>query len=275
MAWKNEIESKKRFEFGSNWASFLENITEKQIVIAKNELYDWLGDIRGKTFLDIGSGSGIHSLAARMLGAKVYSFDYDEQSYECTKYLKEKYYKSDKDWTVEKGSILDEKYISSLGEFDIIYSWGVLHHTGDMWKALEYSKLPVKDSGGRLYIAIYNDQGTPSKIWSKFKKQYVQSGAIKKHILLYFMILYFESRVMFGRLVRGRNPFSFQHWRDYKKERGMSRMHDYIDWAGGYPFEVAKPEEIFEFYRKNNFELEKMFTCGSGLGCNLFLFKKK
>lgn len=275
MSWQKEIEDGKRFKFGANWASFLDNLTDEQIEKAKEKLQEWLGNIHGKSFLDIGSGSGIHSLCARMLGAKVYSFDYDTQSVECTKYLKNKYFPNDNDWIVEQGSALDDKYLERLGKFDIVYSWGVLHHTGDMWNALRFAVIPVSDNDGRLFIAIYNDQGSPSKIWKKIKEIYIGGNYFVKKILLSFMIFYFEAGSMVARALRGENPFTLKHWTNYKKERGMSRLHDYIDWAGGYPFEVAKPEKIFDFYKQKKFSLEKMSTCGGGLGCNQFVFKKE
>ena len=96
-----------------------------------------MDDLTGKTFLDIGSGSGLFSLAARRLGAKVHSFDFDSNSYGCTMELRKRYFDGDGNWKVEQGSALDRNYIESLGKFDIVYSWGVLHHTGAMWTALE------------------------------------------------------------------------------------------------------------------------------------------
>lgn len=54
----------------------------------------------------------------------------------------------------------------------------------------------------------------------------------------------------------------------------MSLMHDLIDWVGGYPFEVAKPEEIFDFYHARGFVLQRLYTCGGGIGCNQFVFER-
>src|SRR5215203_5578700 len=163
-----------RFEFGENWSHFVSVLDEHRIAQAQRSLKQAIETetLNGKSFLDIGSGSVLFSLAARRLGARVHSFDYDPQSVAITRELKRRYFPEDSDWTVEEGSVLDRDYLESLGKFDIVYSWGVLMMTGDMWRALENVPLPVAD-GGRLFIAIYNDQGTISKLWLRIKRLYL------------------------------------------------------------------------------------------------------
>src|SRR5713226_890638 len=126
----SQIDQGKRFEFGHNWSQFLTVLDEKRIAVAEQSLKEMLGvdDLRGKSFLDVGSGSGLFSLVARRLGARVHSFDYDPESVACTMELKRHYFREDNKWSVEKGSALDEKYLEALGTFDVVYSWGVLHH---------------------------------------------------------------------------------------------------------------------------------------------------
>ncbi len=263
------------FEFGKNWKRFLSLLDEERIAAAEESFKTMLGinDLKGKSLLDIGSGSGLFSLAARRLGARVHSFDCDLESAACTAELKERYFPEDENWIVESGSALDRAYLASLGQFDVVYSWGVLHHTGAMWEALENVAMLVRD-GGRLFISIYNDQGGASRRWRTVKKFYNRSGRIMKALISISVFLFFEVRSALIKIVRFQNPLPFRVWRDRKKRRGMSVWIDAVDWAGGYPFEVAKPEDIFKFYFHRKFMLTGLKTCAGSLGCNEFVFVK-
>lgn len=259
---KAEVRAGQRFKFGANWARFLCNMSEERAVGAEQSLRTALGvaDLAGKRFLDAGSGSGLFSLAARRLGAEVHSFDFDPQSVACTRALKEAYRPADAQWRIEEASVLDKRYLVRLGPQDVVYSWGVLHHTGSMWEGLG-NLASLVAPGGMLYVAIYNDQGWVSRYWAGIKRLYARHVLLRPCIVLfhlpYLLGLRFLVRALSGRLVL---------------ERGMSLWHDMIDWVGGYPFEVAKPEEIFAFYRDRGFRLMTLKTCGGRHGCNEFVF---
>ena len=267
-----EVARGERFEFGANWRRFLAVLNDDRIRQAEDGLAGMLGrrDLRGLSFLDVGSGSGLSSLAARRLGATVHSFDYDPQSVACTEELRRRYCPDDPSWTVERGSALDSTFVSGLGIFDIVYSWGVLHHTGDMWRALDLVTALVKP-GGTLFLAIYNDQGAWSGRWKRIKQLYC-SGPVGRALVSGTAIPYWVLRGLVADLVWMRNPLA--RYRDYGRERGMSVTHDWHDWLGGYPFEYAKPEAIFDFYRARGFRLEKLATAGGSVGCNEFVFTR-
>ena len=267
-----EVSKGERFQFGANWAAFLGTLNDERIKEAEDSLKEMLGvdDLSGKRFLDIGSGSGLFSLAARRAGAIVHSFDYDPKSVGCTRELKKRYYANDEDWIVEEGSALDEDYLASLGKFDVVYSWGVLHHTGNMMRALNNAMIPVSDQG-ILFIAIYNDQDISSRLWKIIKKTYCSNWLGKFLISCVFVPWFALQGIAIG-LIKFKNPLG--QFSNYKKKRGMSIYHDWIDWLGGYPFEVAKPEVIFDLYKNHGFVLENLITTNR-LGCNQFVFRKQ
>lgn len=272
MVFEKEVVQGRRFEFGKNWEAFLKILDEDRILTAEKSLQNMLEmeSLYGRSFLDIGSGSGLFSLAARRLGATVYSFDYDPQSVACTQELKRRYFADDKHWVIEQGSVLDVGF-KGLGQFDVVYSWGVLHHTGALWQALENVTTLVNADGGQLFIAIYNDQGIPSKVWTKIKKIYCTGNKLIKLLMFFVYVLYSVLRSFVGDIIKRNNPIV--RYTEYRKSRGMSRLHDWKDWLGGYPFEVAKPEEVFSFYKKKGFLLSKLKTCVGGKGCNEYVFK--
>lgn len=260
-----------RFSFGKNWARYLEIVDDERIAAAEHSLKNMLErkSLKGLRFLDAGSGSGLFSLAARNLGATVHSFDYDLDSVGCTQALRERYMPGDDAWTIEQADVLDKDYLSQLGTFDMVYSWGVLHHTGDMWRALG-NMVSLVAGGGQLFVALYNDQGRSTVMWSRVKRLYnTLPGALRWLVLgPAFVRLWGPTTVR--DMVKGR-PFTT--WRARKASRGMSPWVDVVDWVGGWPFEVAKPDEVFHFMRGKGFQLERLVTCGGGHGCNEYVFR--
>ncbi len=262
-----------RFQFGQNWSRFLALVDETRAREAEDSLKNMLEveDLQGRTFVDIGSGSGLFSLAAKRMGARVHSLDYDPQSVACTAQLKTHFFSDDQGWTVEEGSVLDEDYLATLGKFDVVYSWGVLHHTGDMWRALN-NVWPMVAPGGKLFIAIYNDTGSQSARWKWIKRTYNKLPSILRFPFTVVVIAPAELKALLSSVLRLRPHEYARSWRGYGTRRGMSRWRDIVDWVGGYPYEVATPDEIFEFFQRHGFILTKMNTGRVGLGCNQFVF---
>jgi 2-polyprenyl-3-methyl-5-hydroxy-6-metoxy-1,4-benzoquinol methylase len=267
-----EVTRGDRFEFGKNWSNFLKVLDEDRIDRAVASLRSLLGveTLQGATFLDAGSGSGLFSLAAHRLGARVTSFDYDGASVACTTELRRRFAPNAPDWNVQRGSVLDPAYLATLGTFDYVYSWGVLHHTGSMWPAIE-NVLRLVSPGGTLAIAIYNDQGAWSKRWKALKRFYC-SGPFGKAVMCATYIPAVVLRGLAADLFWFRNPVA--RYTEYRKSRGMSPFYDWFDWLGGYPFEVAKPEEIFRFGVERGLVMTNLTTCGGSVGCNEFVFRR-
>jgi 2-polyprenyl-3-methyl-5-hydroxy-6-metoxy-1,4-benzoquinol methylase len=271
-----EIARGERFQFGQNWSQFLSAIDEERIQEAEKSLQEMLevDSLAGKSFLDIGSGSGLFSLAARRLGARVHSFDFDPKSVACTRELRKNYFREDESWKVEEASVLDSDFMKSLGQFDVVYSWGVLHHTGRLWSALENAQERVAP-GGKFFIALYNDTGSQSARWYWIKKTYNGLPGIFRTPFAVLVTIPGELKLMASSVLT-LNPRRYADtWTTYRRNRGMTKWRDIIDWVGGYPYEVSKPDDVFDFCRARGFVLTKL-KCGNvGLGCNEFVFAKQ
>jgi 2-polyprenyl-6-hydroxyphenyl methylase/3-demethylubiquinone-9 3-methyltransferase len=265
-----------RFEFGKNWGRFLRVLNDERVAEAESSLRRMLGveSLEGRSFLDIGSGSGLFSLAARRLGARVHSFDYDPHSVACTAELRRRYFPRDGAWAVERGSALDADYLRSLGRFDVVYSWGVLHHTGAMWRALDNAQLPVA-AGGRLFVAIYNDTGSQAARWKSIKRAYNRLPRPLRAPFAAAVSAPSEAKALLRSVLLLRPQEYVRSWTRYSERRGMSHWRDIVDWVGGYPYEYAAPEEVFEFYAARGFRLLRLKCKGVGLGCNEFVFLRE
>ena len=274
----SEVRQGTRFEFGKNWERFLGALTDERIAIAEQSLVEYLRQPRldGLRFLDIGSGSGLFSLAARRLGASVTSFDYDPQSVACTAELRRRYFPDDPHWTVMRGSVLDRDFLAQLEPADIFYSWGVLHHTGAMMAAFANIE-PLVPIGGLLFIAIYNDLGIVTDRWGQIKRRY---NALPSPLRLPYAVGIIgacEMRILAGHLRQRDLRGYLRTWPDYKRTsvRGMSRWHDWIDWIGGFPYERATVEAIVDIFAADGFRLTKLVDRRSGYGCNEFVFRRE
>ncbi|MGA1791084.1 MAG: class I SAM-dependent methyltransferase [bacterium] len=267
------------FAFGRNWHHFVNHYLNSELLHeAKKSLIDFIGEdhIRGKSFIDVGCGSGLFSLAAYQLGAsKVVSFDIDGDSVRCCEYLKDRE-GNPGNWEVRVGSILDERFISKIGTYDIVYSWGVLHHTGKMWEAIENATRFVAKNG-LLYIAIYNKvdhfgfypdgRFGPSSLWEKEKRIYASLPSLIQNLIDYIVMLI----MIILYILTLNNPID--KIRSHKNFRGMSWRVDIKDWLGGFPYEYATVAEVFLFVKRLGFSLENLKS-NNGLLNNEYLFKK-
>lgn len=275
MTSQDEVSSGQRFGFGENWSRFLAVLTPERIEEAERGLKDMLGtsDLNGKTLLDIGSGSGLSSLVARRLGARVHSFDYDTQSVACTTELKRRYFPDDADWTIETGSALDGNFMARLGQFDVVYSWGVLHHTGAMWTGIEHAISRVRD-GGIFFLAIYNDQGWKSHLWWFIKFCYNKLPRPANLVYAYALGTFFELLNIIKYTLRFKPMTAISPLLNYKEKRGMSILHDMVDWMGGFPFEFATYATLADYMRTRGFDLVNGKPASS-LGCHEMVFRRK
>jgi SAM-dependent methyltransferase len=227
------------FAFGQNWARYGKSVDMTDVADAQQELARFLElkSLSGKRFLDVGCGSGIHALAALRLGADfVHAVDFDPVSVETAKLIISEYWNKD-NYKVEAGNILTLSR-RDISNFDIVYSWGVLHHTGDMWTAIERAANFVAD-GGLFAIAIY--RRTPlCGFWRWEKKLFTRGGPVIRAISI---SVYVTLRFLRD-LVRLKNPFRI---RSGDRRRGMKWSTDIIDWLGGYPYESASADEIRRF----------------------------
>ncbi len=267
VLYESEYTKEGHFSFGRNWNDFLASITPRRIAIAEASLTLFLGSVKGKTFIDIGCGSGLFSLAAYRLGAKVTSVDVDAYSLDCARILHEQAGRP-KEWKIQFGSALEAGLRDRLGRYDCVYSWGVLHHTGDMAQAIRNVTELVKPNG-RLYIALYNHStswmhGT-SSFWHQVKVRYNASNAFVKQC---YVALY-STYLFIGLCLTLKNPF--RYITEYQTMRGMSWRHDILDWLGGHPYEYANPTSVVAYLGELGFTLQKIQTVTT-IACNEYVF---
>lgn len=268
------------FRFHDNWREFVEKyFSEERVTEAKHSLTEFYGvdDFRRRSFLDIGCGSGLFSFAAYELGAEeIISFDVNPGVAEATREVRAHAGNPDR-WTVKTGDILDEAFVEELGAFDLVYSWGVLHHTGAMFDAIENS-LDCVAPGGRYYLAVANDgskAGLSSAKWATVKRVYNSSPTPIKRLLEAGYIGGFIAHCV----VNGENPV--RKIREFRKRRGMAFYPDVKDWLGATPFEFARPNEVIHMVTEGtDFHLKRLRRAPdrvdtSGTGCNEFLFERQ
>lgn len=257
------------FRFGQNWADYSKLVDERRITDAVDSVRGLVGDLDDKTFLDIGSGSGLFSVSALRLGAsEVLATDIDEDSVATTRKLLSR--ENRDNWRAERISVFELPDKVSE-KFDVVYSWGVLHHTGDMWRAIDAAASFVKP-GGTFAFSLY--EKTPfCGFWTREKRFY---RGLPRPVQTVIRAGY---HIVWGAalLLTGRNPW--QRWRE-GNERGMSIAHDAHDWLGGFPYESVSPPEVLAFMAQRGFEHRQTVPFRVplkgllGSGCTEYVFRK-
>jgi 2-polyprenyl-6-hydroxyphenyl methylase/3-demethylubiquinone-9 3-methyltransferase len=266
-----------RYGFGDNWKKYLSLLDDRRIEQAERSLSEMLGRRRfdGLTWLDVGSGSGLFSLAARRLGARVVSFDFDPSSVWCTAELRRRYYRNDTDWTVLQGSVLDPEFMAALPDFDVVYSWGVLHHTGQMHRAIANAAHRVRP-GGSFYVALYR-KTIFCPAWRAEKRLYSRAPEGVRALLRAAWIG--KTRLSF--FVKRRDFEAMVAEYGEAGGRGMDYERDVDDWMGGYPYESITPRECRDLMRDLGFSLvtERALTQGisfaTSSGCDEWVFRRE
>jgi 2-polyprenyl-6-hydroxyphenyl methylase/3-demethylubiquinone-9 3-methyltransferase len=220
------------FSFGFNWESYVDMIMNEDIIERHKKDLDSIYksfnlDIRGLDVIDIGSGSGLSSVCFERLGAKsITSLDIDKHSYNATLLTKNKFGNGSSKWDVINKSVLD----GIENKYDLVYSWGVLHHTGNMFQAINIASNAVRD-GGYFHVALYID-GPTYLTHLKTKQKFASLDRDEK---IDYLLNYLGGS--------GNDWF-------IPDNRGMMKFHDALDWLGGLPYEVCNPNDLFNMLNK-------------------------
>jgi 2-polyprenyl-6-hydroxyphenyl methylase/3-demethylubiquinone-9 3-methyltransferase len=258
-----------RFDFGRNWKDFAEaKMDTRRLTAARNSLWELIGRerLRGRTLVDVGCGSGLFSIAAAQSGvARVVGFDVNPTAVQVSRDSLSRLRGALAPCVEPEfltGSILDRAFVAGLGRFDVVYAWGVLHHTGAMWEAIRSAAGLADEENGILVVAIYNRHWT-SPLWGRVKRLYNRAPPAGRWLLNRVFAPAIYAGVW---LTTGQNPL--------RKERGMDFWYDVVDWLGGYPYEYAGPQEVVDFVQPLGFAVERIKRPRGWTGCNEFVFTR-
>jgi len=253
------------FDFGANWLDFSQSVLDQDRLVQASQSLETLlgpGALKGQSFIDVGSGTGLFSLAAKKNGAgPVIGLDINPTCIAVAQKNAIRFGLHDQTQFCQI-NILDTAQVSQLSPANIVYAWGSLHHTGQLSLALQNTASLVKPNG-YLIVAIYNKHWS-SPWWRRIKHAYVSAPRFCQKILIGLMLPIIAAAKF---AVTGKNPF--------KKERGMDFRIDVIDWVGGYPYEYASPSEMTERLAALGFELQKMTLPAAPTGCVEYVCRKK
>jgi 2-polyprenyl-3-methyl-5-hydroxy-6-metoxy-1,4-benzoquinol methylase len=259
------------FDFGQNWSDFSTHALDaSKVAQARRQFAELTAEVPlpGRSFLDIGFGQGLGLLTASALGAVAAGCDINPKCAVVLERNRSHFPEVAASPPVVVGSILDDAVVERLRElspqsagFAVVHSWGVLHHTGDMPKAIRNAARLVAP-GGCLIIAIYNRHWS-SPGWLAIKWTYVR---VPRWVQRGFIALLYPVIYLAKWIVTRKNPKN--------QERGMDFYYDVIDWVGGYPYEYASRREIEQMAAEAGLQPTWFRGARVPTGCNEFIFRK-
>lgn len=261
-----------QFDFGQNWLDFSHQALTPQRIGAAAREFTRLHDgvpLAGRSFLEIGFGQGLSLLCAQQAGARVVGCDINPKCAEALAVTRAHFPATADVVPLIVGSILDPAVVARLrtaapagdGFYDVVHSWGVLHHTGDMGTALAHAAALVRP-GGHLVLAIYNRHWS-SLPWLGIKWLYVHSPRwLQRALIGLFYPIIFAAKW----LVTRRDPRA--------QQRGMDFYYNVVDWVGGYPYEYATVAEMQRRLAALGFTLVRSVAAEVPTGCNEFIFRR-
>ncbi len=260
------------FAFGQNWASYAAIIDDARVAEAERGLLRLLGGdgLAGKSFLDLGCGSGLHAVAAARIGAaRIVAIDIDSVAVDTARaVLRQRAPQIASE--VHRLSVFDLEP-ATFGRFDLVYSWGVLHHTGAMREALLRAARMVAP-GGYFAFALYH-RTRMCGFWRREKRWYAAASPRAQR----------AARAVYTGLLRLRFALTGGNFRayvaNYQSGRGMDFAHDVHDWMGGYPYESISAAEVEALMRRLGFTHVRSFvtplTIGLfGSGCDEYFYRR-
>ena len=232
------------FSFGFNWVDYAKNRVDETIINQHlRDLQEIYGSIEKRgSLLDLGSGSGLSSLCfLKLRFSSVLSVDLDPFSIEAGQLLMSRFGESYKNrWSTAQANILDPMFVSqNAHKFDVVYSWGVLHHTGNMWEAIRNAASLVADKG-IFHVTLYRSGGLYTQ-HLRMKFGFLMSDKEGKKRILFDYLNLIEKTVNHSVFIP-------------KDHRGMNHFNDALDWLGGVPYEVADPEVLQAFLYSLGFQ---------------------